>query len=460
MKQRKIFSGIVICIITFCLFLFGQGVRWYAIGGDTEAYYIHFGHHIEAKPLYPLFFHVLEIIFGETRYLYVAVFIQMLVAACCISIFVLFIKEKFSLQIAGTCIVLAGSLIPFWLLLPEDPIPHVLMTESFTYPFLYLYVVLILKGVFEDKVRYMIAAEIWVIFMTLIRGQMLFLAAVTGIVYFMWIVSRKQRTKVMSRLFWFFCFILLSVKAEGLLAEGYEKLFFDAPKQSYFAQTLVQKALYCSDETDETFFDDEIEKEIFTKTYAEMKEEKTLWSYEEKNLWSWKHITASFGANSYLVQDVIQEVLTEHGQWSNSTIEQESMVLDYSARLSKKLVREHFLRCIEVSIQLMPAGFVSTVLFHKASIYGLIHVMAFVLYMMAIGGSVYLYWRNKKMEMESVYMMLIVLIAVINVVSSNLMHFGLQRYLAYTVGMFYIGLFILMRWILRNSRLAFVVRKL
>lgn len=206
----------------------------------------------------------------------------MLVAACCISMFVLFIKEKFSLHIAGTCIVLAGSLIPFWLLLPEDPIPHVLMTESVTYPFLYLYVVLILKGVFEDKVSYMIAAEIWVIFMTLIRGQMLFLAAVTGIVYFMWIVSRKQRTKVMSRLFWFFCFILLSVKAEGLLAEGYEKLFFDAPKQSYFAQTLVQKALYCSDETDETLFDDEIEKEIFTKTYAGMKEEKTLWSYEEK----------------------------------------------------------------------------------------------------------------------------------------------------------------------------------
>lgn len=60
MKQRKIFSGIAICIITFCLFLFGQGVRWYAIGGDTEAYYIHFGHHIEAKPLYPLFFSCAE----------------------------------------------------------------------------------------------------------------------------------------------------------------------------------------------------------------------------------------------------------------------------------------------------------------------------------------------------------------------------------------------------------------
>ena len=136
------------------------------------------------------------------------------------------------------------------------------------------------------------------------------------------------------------------------------------------------------------------------------------------------------------------------------------MVLDYSARLSKKLVREHFLRCIEVSIQLMPAGFVSTVLFHKASIYGLIYAMTLVLYVMAIGGSVYVYWRNKKMESESVYMMLIVLIAVTNVVSSNLMHFGLQRYLAYTVGMFYIGLFILMRRILWNSRLAFVVRKL
>ena len=80
---------------------------------------------------------------------------------------------------------------------------------------------------------------------------------------------------------------------------------------------------------------------------------------------------------------------------------------------------------------MMLAGFVSTVLMHRESVNGLIHIATLILYVMTIAVS----------------------IAIINVVSANLEHFGLQRYLAYTVGMFYSGGYLLVRksWLMRKA---------
>ena len=82
MKFIKTNICYILGVMTVLFFLFGQGVTWYSIGGDTEAYYIHFGHHIEAKPLYPLFFHILNRLFGDGLYLYAAAVIQILLAVC------------------------------------------------------------------------------------------------------------------------------------------------------------------------------------------------------------------------------------------------------------------------------------------------------------------------------------------------------------------------------------------
>ena len=181
MRKSIKYLYIVLGILTILLFFFGQGIRWYAMGGDTEAYYIYFGHHIGVKPLYPLFFHALNQIFGAGRYLYAAAVIQIIVAALCIMAFVRFAGERMKLDKISTVILWAACLIPFWLLLPEDPIPHTLMTESFTYPLLYLYVVIVLKGVYDGRERYFYYSVLFAVFMTLIRGQMLFLAAVSQI---------------------------------------------------------------------------------------------------------------------------------------------------------------------------------------------------------------------------------------------------------------------------------------
>lgn len=430
-------------ILTLLFFLFGQGVTWYAYGGDTEAYYIYFSHHIEAKPLYPLFFHVLNMIFGDGLYLYAAAVIQTLLAVCCIVLFVRYLQKQLNLEIFSVFCVWVASLFPFVLLLPEDPIPHVLMTESFTYPLMYVYVIIVLKGIYENRVKLLYASGLFIVLLTLIRGQMLFLMAVTLLAYFYYMVKNKEKN--IKSVLVFLSFLLICVWGEGMLTKGYEKIFFNAPAQDYSAQTLVQKALYCSQEDDSFLFDDEIEREIFEITYAGMMEEETTWLYSTGDLWDWKHITGSFGANSYRVGDVIEKVLKEHEMWSDDPFEQENLVLEYSGRLSSKLIAEHLGRYMEVSIRLMPAGFVSTVLFHKESIYLLIHIATVFLYLAAIGVSIFISKKSGRLLPETEYMMLIVIMAAGNVVGSNLVHFGLQRYLAYNVGMFYVGAYLLVR---------------
>lgn len=452
--MKKIISKYIYLILTFgtlLFFLCGQGVLWYAMGGDTESYYIYFGHHIEAKPLYPLFFHILNLIFGSSLYLYAAAVIQMILAVFCLIFFVHFIGTRLKLDSFSIIVVWIASLFPFYLLLPEDPIPHVLMTESLTYPLLYLYVVIVLKGIYDKKEKYFYYSGLFVILLTLIRGQMLFLTAVSGIAYFYYLIKEKagKWKKILLQLVVYAVFLLVCTGAEGLVTTGYEKIFFNAPKQDYSAQTLVQKALFCSDEKNAELFTDEIEREIFEKTYRGMKEMGTTYEFRTGDLWDWKHTTASFGAGSYLVQDVIEEVLTVYDMWPADPIEQENRVLYYSRQLSSKLMKENLSRCLEISFSMMPAGFVSTVLMHKEAVYGLIHIATLILYVMAIIVSIgiCMYTRNKEGQdfQESEFMWLILGIAIINVVSANLVHFGLQRYLAYTVGMFYVGGYLMLR---------------
>lgn len=437
----------ILGIFTALFFLFGQGVMWYAYGGDTEAYYIYFAHHIEAKPLYPLFFHVLNMIFGDSVYLYAAAVIQMVFAVFCIMTFVRFLSRHLELELFSIFCVWAASLLPFVLLLPEDPVPHVLMTESLTYPLMYMYVTVILKGIWEQKLCFLYVGGLLTVLMTLIRGQMLFLTAVTllAFVYYMFKESPGNSTGKYKKAIAFAVFLILCIWGEGLLTRGYEKFFFHAPAQDYSAQTLVQKALYCSEEKDKELFDDGTDRQIFEETYAGMQEERTTWQYAPGDLWDWKHITGSFGANSYRVGDVIEKVLTERRMWPEDQMEQESLVLVYSGHLSAKLIPAHMGRFVEVSISMMPAGFVSTVLFHKESVYLLIHIATAALYLAAVGLSIAVSIRSGRILRETEYMMLIVITAAVNVVASNLIHFGLQRYLAYTVGMFYVGGYLLLR---------------
>lgn len=444
----------ILGILTVLFFLFGQGVMWYAIGGDSEAYYIHFEHRLEVAPLYPLFLHIMDLIFGNELYLHAASVVQLIVTVICLMVFIRFIGKKLELDVFSIVVVWLGALIPFYLLLPEDPIPHVMLTESFTYPFMYVYAVLVLKAIFDNDEKYFFISALFVELMALIRGQMMFLFVVSMGMYFVWYIKRQfieknnksmWFKKLVARMASLMLCILVCVMVGRGLKFAYERIFFNAPSQSFAEHLAVQKALYCSDEEDAALFEDEIEREIFEKTYAQMKLVETTYQYADSGLYNWRHAIEGFGANSRIVGDVIVEVLTEHGMWSEDEYEQEDLKLQYSGRLSRTLMKDNWKQYVHLFFVCLPSGFLSTVLFDKERIYLLLHIATAILYLLAITVSIFICLVKKKVLRETEYMWLVLITSIINVVASNAVHMGIQRYLAYTVGMFYVGAYLLVR---------------
>ena len=114
-------------------------------------YHLNFHHHIGVAPGYPLFIHVIQVLFGDSLYLHVTAVIQ--IALLVFSIFWLIrtIDKIFQLKVWEVLLVWGFSMLPFVMLLPEDPIGHELMTESLTYPLFYLFIAETAKGIIWKK---------------------------------------------------------------------------------------------------------------------------------------------------------------------------------------------------------------------------------------------------------------------------------------------------------------------
>lgn len=419
------------------------------MGGDTEAYYLSFAHHIETKPLYSLLMEGARRLFGTEKYLYAIAVFQMLLSVVCITIFVCYIKKAMNTGVLFTLAVWLCALAPYIILLPEDVISHSLMTESLTYPLTYIYVIMLLKGIFESKKVYVYLSVAIVILLTLIRGQMLFLLA-PSVICFVYILLRDKKIntqkttwkKSLLSLLIFLVFVFLCIKGESLLCGLYERCFFGAPKMSYSAQTLVQKAMFCADKEDEALFSDEITKEIFSETYERIMDAESNYRFMSHKLTDWKHTTGSFGTVSYTLGDVVSEVALSENIDISNRFEKEAITLKYSDELSKKLIMKHPGRFLYVSLSMMPAGFVSTVLFHKESLYWPIHIFTLMFYVVMVFLSFKL-WKRKREVSE--YIWVVLLISIVNVVASNLIHMGLQRYMAYTLGLNWVGAVLLIK---------------
>lgn len=451
LKKNNHLWILVIGLLTFLYISFGEGVRGPVMGGDTEAYYLNFHHHIGVAPLYPLFIHIVESLFGSVIYLDVVAWIQILFLTFAVLYLVHTIQKGLHLKWFEVLGVWLASMLPFVILLPEDPIGHTLMTESFTYPLTYLVLAFVLKGIWQKKDRYFVISLLISVVAGLVRSQMLFLFAVVGLSYFYTTIKVRQeegKKWLFQKDFWgrivVACALtLLAMKSISWMTVVYEKVFFDAPAVDYSDQTLVQHMLYLAEEEDANLFEDKDIREIFLRCYDGMMELESNYIHQEEGLEAWRKIVGDCGANSYLLTDVIEDYYG--ADMPTDLIEREVLIADISHQLAYPLLKVHWKDKLGEAFDLIPAGFISTVLFHKIEIYGLIHVFTLLFYVFGIGASL-MAWKlfplNKK---AGEVLLLFLMTSAINVISCNLIHFGLQRYLAYTMGLNWVGMLLIVR---------------
>ena len=449
-KKNGLFYGIIFGV-TFLFVLLGEGEIGYVMGGDTEAYYLNFHHHIGVAPGYPLFIHLIEIFFGERFYLHIVAFLQILFLAASVTFLVFTVQTLLKLVAWEAVIVWGFSMLPFVMLLPEDPIGHVLMTESLTYPLFYVFMAVVFRAIASKRERDFVWPALLAMLMTWIRPQMLFAFAVVGIAYFyIQLVKRMREGKQPWKNRWYFrtaiCFaiVLLLIKAVSGLTAVYEKVFFDAPALDYSDQTLVQRLLFLSAEEDAELFEGR-EKEIFEETWERMQEAGTTDKYFDKNWKSWSEIFKAFGANSRILGDVIRNQLAEEEILAKDTIGEEIQVAEISHELTMKLLKKHWPQHLELTAQLLPKSFISTAFFHKVRIYDLLLLATILVYLYCLIGSVLFFKRGEKSRMAAEWMLLVLLTSCINAVACDLILCGLQRYMAYTLGMTWIGVFLISR---------------
>lgn len=449
----------IIWLLSFLGILLLEGEPGYVIGGDTEAYYLNFHHHIGVAPGYPLFLHILHGIFGERLYLSAAALLQILILSAAIVYLVHTIWDIFHLCIWEIIVIWLASLLPFIILLPEDPIGHTLMTESLSYPIFYFFMAFMLRGVTGGQNRYFVYGLLAAAIMEWVRPQMLFTFAVLGIAFFYVQlknrIQRKKREKLKDSWYFrtiaaFFC-IVLTMQAVSGLTRIYEKVFFDAPALDYSDQTLVQRLLYVAQEEDAVLFEDELCREIFEGTWEIIQKNRTSQEFYKKSWTEWSEIFKAFGANSRILGDVIREKLEEKETLAEDAVGQEIQVSQISHEMTVVLLKAHWKEHLVLTLQLLPKSFISTVFFHKEKIYALILAATGAVYFFGLVAGIYVFGKcNGKAAAE--WMMLVMGTSVLNALACDLVLAGLQRYMAYTLGMTWIGVFLLVRELYISER--------
>lgn len=197
-QRRQRVIQILVLTAMGILFYLVLGQEWIAIEDDTP-FYLN-PRREGVMPVYPLFLFVVKCIFGEELYLSAVVVIQSVLAIVCTMVFVLYLQRHFDLHWIETLLLYIACMLPFSIYLPEAGITHQILTEGLSYAIFYLYFMLLLQYVFEQKLKWLIAAVAMAGFMELIRSQMLFLLGVTAAVFVVVEFVKSKKDKIGRRI--------------------------------------------------------------------------------------------------------------------------------------------------------------------------------------------------------------------------------------------------------------------
>ncbi len=462
-------------------------------------------------PLYQLFIHLHRLALGEGRFLYGVVVTQTLLTALCLFFFMFWIYRRFR---PGLWVMGLGTLVllvPFTLDFPQVLVNHSILTEALTYPLFYLFVAAFAESVIGGRARWLLGAFGIALLLALTRTQMQICFGFAALALFYQIVAKTAKRPVGIRLLGCLAavfagaFALLAsemvlLQANGRLqtvaareaarlgdgaqaetadwaerAVAWESLgggqavrprngivaaAAAVPVQAdssnvtgQFDSVLLCRTLYEMEEEDSALFSDPEIQKLFLKFYGAAESTKARYAYAGKGLWKWKDIMNGTAQGAYTSTEgwkAYREENPESALLQNQT--QANRIVAFA------LLKKHWPRMLYHTLCMLPQGFVSTVFFQVEKIYGLCHLYTLAVYaaaiiLLAVGG------RRKWFAPERGKFMLCALVLNAGmVVVISVVFFGMQRYVIYGFGIFYMALLLLAEqcgrelWKKRKSR--------
>ena len=199
-----------------------------------------------------------------------------------------------------------------------------------------------------------------------------------------------------------------------------------------------------NEEIDYLLFEDEEVQKQFLYVFDIVDKLKYRYPYADSGLWGWQHISNSLGGMGKYCFDGLNQYFADY---YNTTIVyfQYQCTAQAFRTIGMKLLLNHFGSFVVHTIRLMIPAFIFTVFFQKEQFYLLCHLITLFLYVSAIGLTVWCF-ANKKADSKCAEFMLMVLAHNFIIVTAiSLVFIGLQRYLVYAFGIFYVAYCLLLK---------------
>lgn len=427
--EYTIYFGLLIFI--GIIFFFYLGEQGYIIEKDSGVF-------LEKRVpgqyfVYPKFLVLCQIIFGEENYLEWVSVIQGMFALGVSLITTEYLRLVYKMNYWYGVIIFLCTFGPYAYSLPQYVSSHSIMTEGLSFPLFYLWMICVLQIYLKNKNVWFISLFFLTTVMAYTRPQLtlLFFVCLVMVIeriifYFTSKINEKWR-KRFAKISVFICFMGLVL---GI------KVFLMFIENNLYPQMTdaVAGRIFCTVEaTDAELFEGK-NRDLFLGIYNEIEQMETRKCYFRKGIRKWEDIVNATNENTKKLSNIIRQYYMEVDMKEINNIKGE---------MAYKLMIEHWDDYITMSAELLLQSLVVSIFFHPESAYTLGYVVAMILYG---GGIASIVVSKKKYGIKKEYLvpLKITMLVIGSIcVITNVLFIGIQRYVVYPLGFFYISLIIL-----------------
>lgn len=434
-------------ILMVALMLIGGGLFFFILGENgtilckDSIQYLEYTDFNAVMPFYPAFINVIRWIFGEQDFMQYIFVVQGLIALFCSLYFAMFLKKHLDLCMINTVIVFMLSLFPYAYSLPEYVSSHEVMTESLAFPIFYLFFASLISLHDELSLVNLVKAGVSLLLLVMLRTQLIFLVGIVAVVFLVKIIREndlKENQLLIKRSVFVIAIGILIVAA--VLGVKEKRAENSGEKASQFVNAFFGKALTIMDEEDIKYFETEQSKRMFEFVYKGVDEQKWRLPYAQDGLLMWEDLIHYYNENMKLGNDLLYEFYSEINP-DYGYYEKLALVEEGKSEIVQTVIGNNVGTFLFSFLLLLPSSFLSMVFIQKRSIYLFCNIYAIIFYALYL----FLLYQclKKKQWKEAYFAILSFAISVVNVVCTNIVHYGLQRYLIYTMGVLYISMFLM-----------------
>lgn len=266
-------SEVVLRVGSLLLFLF----LWYAVGvkfdGDSAGYIE--GHFLRS-PLYPLIIRAFALLDDS---LHLLILFQLLLGLCAIHVFLHTIRKIFDFGFVAAVVVFLFISLPYYFVTLKQQfyIGNVILTGALCYPLFLLAASAIVQAVLRPRLRYYLYFILLTALLILTRRQFLFLYPFFVLV---WLTLFVQKERVRFSRWLLLAVFVLSIVATNLIERTYQYIRHGAFSTVPFTgRQLLVMPMFVAKADDGNLFDVAEQREIFTRIYGELEDEKISFAH-------------------------------------------------------------------------------------------------------------------------------------------------------------------------------------